>query len=600
MTNFTDTLRISPMNLGFRRKIFNTADAEFFFINTAYLDAYIELLEGIRQHRGLLVLTSEAGIGKTLLLRKLVNEAPAKIKFVFCYSTNLDFNNLLAVISDQLGVMTQGREFSDRLEALKEYFSHCFAQGIDVALLIDDAHHLNEDVLNGLLALSHLEFEAGNTVQIVLSGTPVLEEILAKIQVFHSYLASAVRIRLEPLTTADVAAFISRQVQHADGPSMESLFPLPVIERISHYTGGIPRLINTLCERALLSTQIKGQVTVSIATVDEAASELILRDRTMTSSPVADFPSLEETRSGNTVQVARMEQLLAKSDSLLGEETQSILIGSLSADEPEEHSQAVMQQWDDRQFGKKRSKLFNSTGLQIVLLILMALLAGLLGGTGSVYLYQRTIAKVKPLTPAASTPADITTSVPAPINKVEPPAMPGSAQAPLTTSPEMSTKPVAILEAGSPQKPLESSQAPKAVTETTHPVAKIELPPASPSTTAAKPLETSLISSYMSSGDLLLARGDIVSARLFYLEAANAGSVVGMMAVGKTYDPIILNQLGTKGFRADPVKAAEWYLKAKKAGDSESIERLEELKRWLSKSPALEEIEANNLRELLR
>jgi len=112
-------------------------------------------------------------------------------------------------------------------------------------------------------------------------------------------------------------------------------------------------------------------------------------------------------------------------------------------------------------------------------------------------------------------------------------------------------------------------------------------------------VEVSLISSYLINGNLWLQRGDIASARLFYQEAANTGSVQAMVAVGKTYDPIILNQLGIRGFRPDPVKAAEWYLRANKAGDSESTERLKELNRWLSDSPMLEESEANALRQLL-
>ena len=597
MTNFTDTLRISPMKLEFKRKIFNTNDAEFFFINTAYQDAYIQLIESIRQHRGLLVLTGEAGVGKTLLLRKLVNESPAKIKFVFCYSTHLDFDNLLAVISDQLGVIAHEGEFSNRLEALKEYLNNFFAQGIDVALLIDDAHHLNEDVLNSLLALSQLEFEEGHTLQTVLSGTPILEDILAKMQVFHPCLTSAVHIRLEPLTTADVAAFISRQVQNADGPAMDSLFPWPVIERINDYAAGIPRLINTLCERALLITQINGQATVLMATVDEAASELILQEKEMASSPVTDFISSETTRTGSAVHVARMERLLAQSEKLLGDETQSIMVRPLAMDESQGYAPTVTR-WDGRQSGKKRSKLFNSTGLQVALLVLLALLAGLLGGTGSVYLYQRTTAEVKVPTPV-SPPADMTTRMPTPIDKVEPLAIPGSAPTPPTTSPERPAKPVAMLEASAPKNPLESLPTPAAATGTNGPIARIESPPASPLSIAAKP-DASLISSYMRNGDLLLARNDIASARLFYETAANAGSVEAMVAVGKTYDPILLNQLGIKGFRADPVKAAEWYLKAEKTNNPESSQRLEELRRWLSSSPALGESEASTLRQLLR
>jgi type II secretory pathway predicted ATPase ExeA len=594
MTNFTDVLRVSPMNLNFQQNITNTSGTEFFFINTAYLDAYIQLLDGIRQHRGLLVLTGEAGVGKTSLLRKLVNESPAKIKFVYCYTTNLDFDNLLAVIGDQLGLMTQEGEFSNRLEALKHCLDDYFTRGIDIAFLIDDAHHLNENALNGLLDLSPFEFEGKRTVQLVLSGTPVLEEILTQMQVFHTSLAGAVHVRLEPLRTEEVAAFISRQVQNADGPAVDSLFPLPVIARINNYTGGIPRLINMLCERALLLTQIKGQTTVSIATIDEAAGELILKEKEIAASPVTDFFSLETTQTGNAMQVARMEQLLAWNENLPNEETQTLVVGPLAMEHPEEYPSSTVQ-WDNRESGKKRSNLLNSTGLQIILLALLALLAGLFGGMGSVYWYQRTTAEVKPQLPA-SMPADMTTGGPAPIDKLESPATARLAPASSPTNSEISANP----EASSSGKPLETSPTPTVVAETVPPAAPIESPSAAPSPTTVKSVEAPLVSSYLMNGNLWLERGDIASARLFYQEAANAGSVQALVAVGKTYDPVILNQLGIRGFRPDPVKAAEWYLKGNKAGDSESAERLNELRRWLSNSPALEESEANILRQLLR
>ncbi|MBS1220444.1 MAG: hypothetical protein H6R23_64, partial [Proteobacteria bacterium] len=142
MANYTDILQDISMNLDSKQNIINTTGTEFFFINTAYLDAYLKLLDGIRQHRGFLVLTGEAGVGKTSLLRKLVNESPTKIKFVYCYTSHLDFDNLLVFIGDRLGVTTQEEGFSNRLKAINNSLDNYFSQGIDMAFLIDDAHHL--------------------------------------------------------------------------------------------------------------------------------------------------------------------------------------------------------------------------------------------------------------------------------------------------------------------------------------------------------------------------------------------------------------------------------------------------------------------------
>jgi type II secretory pathway predicted ATPase ExeA len=593
MANYTDVLQDISMNLDSKQNIINTTGTEFFFINTAYLDAYLKLLDGIRQHRGFLVLTGEAGVGKTSLLRKLVNESPTKIKFVYCYTSHLDFDNLLVFIGDQLGVTTQEEGFSNRLKAINNSLDNYFSQGIDIAFLIDDAHHLNEDALNGLLSLSPFEVEGRHTVQLVLCGTPLLEEMLAKMRVFHTSLASAVHVRLEPLTTEEVAAFILRKMQNADGSTVDSLFPLPIITRINNYAGGIPRLINKLCERALVLTQIKGETTVSIATVDEAAGELILKENEIAASPANDFFSLGKTQTGSALQVARMEQLLARSEDLANERTQILMVGPVAMEQPEEYAPPVTQR-DDRQSGKTRSNLRNSTGLQIALLVLLALLAGLFGGMGSIYWYQRNTVAVKPQMPAP-TPADMTKGGPVPLDKPEPPATAQLAPTPSPTSSELSAKP----EASSPGKPQDSSLPPPMATETSPPATPIGLPSATPSPTAES-VDASLVSSYLINGNLWLERGDIASARLFYQEAANAGSVQAMVAVGKTYDPIILNQLGIRGFRPDPVQAAEWYLKANKAGESESTERLKELSRWLADSPKLEESEASTLRQLLR
>ncbi len=579
MINFTDT----PMSFGFRHKPFNTTEADFFFINTSYLDAYIQLLEGIRQHRGLLVLTGKAGMGKTLLLRKLANEAPANIKFVYCYSTNLDFDNLLTVIGNQLGVVISEQEFSERLKSLNEYFSDCFIEGTDIALLIDDAHHLSGEVLNNLLALSHLEYGGGHAAQIILSGMPLLEEILAKTQVFHAYLDSAIHIELKPLAAADVIGFISRQVQNADGPAIESLFPLSVIERIDHYTNGIPRLINTLCERALLITQIKGHTTVSIATVDEAASELMLKNKEMVLSPATDLFSLEMTHTGSFSQAERIEKLLAKSENFISDETQSIA-RPIAADELETYAPTVI--LDNIQYKKKHFALFNPTKVQLVLLVMLALLAGLLGGTGSIYLYPLLSGRMSPsgkIEP--STPVSISVQPAATIESV-----------PVDTTVPVSPD----LKANLPKAPLELSPVSMPPTEVAEPVAQIELPPTSPSPSMSRPFEESSISFYMNNGDLLLTQGDVASARLYYEAAANAGFAPAITAIGKTYDPVVLGELGIKGFHAEPVKAVEWYLKGEKTSDPENIERLNELRRWLSESPVLEENEVETLRQLLR
>lgn len=611
MIDIKDILKINSMDPVSKRKM--STNTGFFFINAAYLDAYIRLLDGIREYRRLLVLTGEAGVGKTILLRKLISESPTNIKFAYCYTSNFDFHGLLAIIGDQLGMIATNKELSGKLEALKTYVNDCIARAIQVVLLIDDAHHLQKEALDGLLNLSRFEFVKGRTIQVVLSGTPVLEEILSETKIFRGNVADAIHIYLKPLIATDVAAFISRKVRYdTEGPIMDSLVSPPIVERINDYTGGNPRLIDTLCEHALLITKIRGQITLSMDIIDEAASELSLKIRQMDLSPGVDFDSLEITHSGSAAQSKMMEQLLARADlmnnedsalrstrtgrlpaydDLIKDTTRSLVIKPLPVSESKGFLSSLMRWKGAHRFGKGYPKWLNFSGLSV------ALLAGLFGGMVSVYLYQRIVDDVES---QALMVASVGMTTPAPMPTKESQSSPSSKL--VRPVPVNSKDSSAEPEVGSPEKPLESLQTPPVVAKTTYPDEKIEVLPTSPvpSPAVMKPLDESVILSYMRNGDLLLGRGDVAAARLFYQEAASAGSVEAMVAVGKTYDPVILDQLAIKGFHPDPVKAAEWYLQAKdKAADLQSIERLEALRNWLSNSSVLGESEMSNLKRLL-
>ena len=611
MIDVTDILKINSMDPVSKRKM--SMDAGFFFINAPYLDAYIRLLDGIREYRRLLVLTGEAGVGKTILLRKLISESPTNIKFAYCYTSNFDFYGLLTIIGDQLGMIATNKELSGKLEALKTYVNDCIARAIQVVLLIDDAHHLQKEALDGLLNLSRFEFARGRAIQVVLSGTPVLEEILSETKIFRGNVADAIHIYLKPLIATDVAAFISRKMRYdAEGPIMDSLVSPPIVDRINDYTGGNPRLIDTLCEHALLITKIRGQITLSMDIIDEAASELSLKIRQMDLSPGVDFDSLEITHSGSAAQSKMMEQLLACADlmnnedsalrstrterlpaydDLIKDTTRSLVIKPLPVSESKGFLSSMIRWKDAYRFGKGYPKWLNFSGLSV------ALLAGLFGGMVSVYLYQRIVDDVES---QALMVASVGMTTPAPMPTKESQSSPSSklVRPVPVNSQDSSTEP----EVGSPEKSLESLQTPPVVEKTTYPDEKIEVLPTSPAPSPAvmKPLDESVILSYMRNGDVLLGRGDVAAARLFYQEAASAGSVEAMVAVGKTYDPVILDQLEIKGFHPDPVKAAEWYLQAKdKAADPQSIERLEALRNWLSNSSVLGESEMSNLKRLL-
>ena len=686
MTDSSDTQLHSLKNFGFQKKILSANNADFFFISQAYLNAYLQLLDGINRPGSLFVLIGEAGVGKTYLLRKLANEALETIRIVFCYSTILDYDNLIVLINDQLGIANHDGRHLNQFTALKDYLNNCPMQGISVALLIDDAHYLGEEGLDHLVRLSTQELTESHGLRILLSGTPVLEELLRKVLRKHGLEMSITPVHLKPLVSTDVATYISRKLKNTHDLNVNALFLSSVTETISSYTGGIPRLINSLCEHTLFNMQLNEEENVSIASIKEAAKELMLEERIshantlsysektslddttqivkavhesmpntncfseenrkkIIKSLLADLEEEPKTELDNAVSEAVLPDSSADHDTLVSFEAAKLGHGNSlvqttgwanhnenALNDPSEHrktevsltnesvtalSKAIRQ--NDFQSGQKSSEAVRSPQLQMTAFLLLALLAGVLGGAGSLYFFrlmpewileslpaQRETSAPAPTPVPSVTPATMSTSDPreglsvAPVSVVEPTASGVPTPAPPSGRLGPPTEPASVSRVNLPDTSLESSPVTTPRVEVAPSVAEIEIASVFPPHSERTTVETPRVSSYMDSGDALLARGDVASARLFYEAAAAFGYAMAMTAVGKTYDPVTLNHLGVKGFRADPIKAAEWYLKAQKAGDPETIERIEELKRWVADGPAWKETELNTLRQLLR
>jgi general secretion pathway protein A len=261
---------------GFREKPFSiTPDPRFFYTNPRYQKAYASLLYGIHEHRGFIVLTGEIGTGKTTLLRRLMENREPHVRFVFFDCTTLTFDEILDYICQELGTPMKESGRLHKIQGLNRFLIDRLAKGETVVLLIDEAQNLGEEVLESLRLLSNIETSTEKLLQIVLVGQPELGTKLNRYELRQLKQRIAIQCRLERLDDEEVGPFIHYRL-NAVGYKRQQLFAPDAIRDIAYYSKGFPRLINVLCDNALLVAYATSQRRITTGIVREAAEDLRL------------------------------------------------------------------------------------------------------------------------------------------------------------------------------------------------------------------------------------------------------------------------------------------------------------------------------------
>ena len=292
---------------GFQESPFSvTPDPHFFYDNPVYLEAYACLRYGIAAKKGFIAITGEVGTGKTTLLRKLMHEFESTVRFASIFNTLITFSDLLRVALRDLGVPTKEKDRLALIDELNAYLVEQFKRGHIVCLLIDEAQNLSEESLEGLRLLSNLETNKQKLLQIVLIGQPELNAKLDKPTLRQLKQRIAVQCAIVPLNEEEVGSYINRRLEVA-GHRGKDLFEVEAIQEIARYAKGIPRLINILCDNALLIAFAASQKAVSAKMIREAASDLKLRSEahqsdaknTLTAVPLVPDRELLERQAKN-------------------------------------------------------------------------------------------------------------------------------------------------------------------------------------------------------------------------------------------------------------------------------------------------------------
>ncbi len=237
---------------GFREPPFNiTPDPRFLFFSGRHREAFDHLTFGIAQRKGFILLTGEVGAGKTTLCRRLFEVLDERYETALVLNPRMTPLQLLRSILKEFELPSSMRDRVKCLETLNRFLLERVEQGKDVVLVIDEAQTLGVELLEEVRLLSNLETDQRKLLQIVLIGQPELRALLDDKRLRQLRQRITVRYHLEPLSIQETEHYVNHRMQLAGGNG-RPVFGRWALRRVHRYSKGVPRLINAVCDKALL------------------------------------------------------------------------------------------------------------------------------------------------------------------------------------------------------------------------------------------------------------------------------------------------------------------------------------------------------------
>ena len=272
------------------------ADPKVLFLNWQHREALAGLVYSILSHRGLVVLTGEAGTGKTTLLSRACEHIPqSRIQRSVILHSTLNTEDFLELTLADFGVADVPPSKAQRLLCLKRALLAGDRQGKISVLIIDEAHKLSLEVLEEVRLLGNLEQDGAKLLQIALAGQNELNEMLERHDLRQLKQRIAVRLKLDPLSAGEIERYIEYRWQKSGGERHP--FSRPAMDCIIQWSRGIPRVINSICDNSLLIAFAQDSRSITDAHVREACTDLrLVRDgaspaTASVSRPVAAAPA---------------------------------------------------------------------------------------------------------------------------------------------------------------------------------------------------------------------------------------------------------------------------------------------------------------------
>ena len=250
-----------------------TPNPRFLFHSTKHQEAFNHLLYGIRERKGFVQLTGEVGAGKTTLCRALLEQLDGHFSTALILNPVLSGDELMKAIATEYGLDVKGKDRLETMATISDYLLRQTLAGKETVLIVDEAQNLTEELLEQVRLISNIETDDRKLLQIVLMGQPELRERLNSHKLRQLRQRITVRYHLNPLSRAEVGQYIRHRLALA-GSQGKPTFTAPAIWRVYKYSKGIPRLVNALCDKALLAGFVERSHRINYRLVGRAIREL--------------------------------------------------------------------------------------------------------------------------------------------------------------------------------------------------------------------------------------------------------------------------------------------------------------------------------------
>jgi len=250
-----------------------TPDPRFLFLSESHKEALANLLYGIQERKGFVLLTGEVGTGKTTLLHTLIGRLEEDTKTAFIFNTRLGPRDFFQYMFEEFGLPFESRSKSECLLALNSFLIDRLRKGKNTVLIIDEAQNLDPTILEEIRLMSNLETPTEKLIQILLVGQPELAEKLSLPELRQLRQRISVRYNIRPLSREETRAYVIARLRIAGNPH-DKIFDEDAVDVVFKLSGGIPRLINLVCDSALLAGYARGEKQLSSELVMDSVRDL--------------------------------------------------------------------------------------------------------------------------------------------------------------------------------------------------------------------------------------------------------------------------------------------------------------------------------------